>query len=425
MNRTRAPKNVLITHVYSSDNKGDAALTSVLLQDIRRVFPAADRHILQLEATAADSLFEGVSQSSGFMHFALEKYRHPLAKLVYTAYMLPMTLLWAGWFRLTGRQFPLPADLGQVARHYAKADLVVAVGGGYIRSRAGLMNRMNIPLLLHPLFFAWLLGKPTMLYAQSVGPFVHEYERPLVAWVLRRMACIMLREDISMELLRNAGVAKNVLRTIDSGFLLEAKGVVDVRKQYKVPKGALLVGVTVRSWLSGDAQVAYERAVAAALDSMVESQGAHVLFVPQVTAAKGDDDREVSRRVQGMMHHAASATVITDEPDHHRIKAIYDQLDLLLGTRFHSVIFSLTSFVPVLAIEYEHKTSGIMRDLNLEDWVIPIENATTDRLVKQLHRLARERVAYRKHLREHLPPYVQRARQTALHMAKRYRAITQ
>jgi polysaccharide pyruvyl transferase WcaK-like protein len=32
--------------------------------------------------------------------------------------------------------------------------------------------------------------------------------------------------------------------------------------------------------------------------------------------------------------------------------------------------------VPGIAIEYEHKTRGIMRDLGLEDWVLPMENET-------------------------------------------------
>ena len=50
-------------------------------------------------------------------------------------------------------------------------------------------------------------------------------------------------------------------------------------------------------------------------------------------------------------------------------------LDYLVGTRFHSVIFALAARVPCIAIGYEHKTRGIMRDLSLDGWVLPARGA--------------------------------------------------
>lgn len=407
------PRNIVISHVYSSDNKGDAALTAVLIKDVKRVFPGARLTILKLDAVHKTGVFEGVPEQPAFMHFALNKYNNAALKFLYVIFMIPATLLWAWWFRVTGGRGYLPGHLRGVADIYIKADLIIGVGGGYLRSRAGLANRFNVPLLLHPLLFTELLGRPTVLYAQSIGPFVNGYELAIVAAVLRRMALIILREDISVKLLKKMGVTKNVVRSIDSGFLLRTAIVANVRQRYKIPTRALLVGVTVRDWLQGDAQKAYEQAVAAALDNMVRRHKARIVFIPQVTATKGDDDRTTSRRVHKLMRHAAAATVIGDELDHYQIKAIYNELDVLLGTRFHSVIFSLTSYVPVLAIEYEHKTSGIMHDLGLDKWVIKIELASARALTKGLQALVVEQKQYRIHLKQHVPPYVERATRTA------------
>ncbi|HEU5187628.1 MAG TPA: polysaccharide pyruvyl transferase family protein, partial [Candidatus Saccharimonadales bacterium] len=307
-----------------------------------------------------------------------------------------------------------------IARIYQEADLVVPVGGGYIRSREGLMHRFNVPLLLHPLLFGFLLGKPTVLYAQSVGPFQNKFEELLVAFVLKRMTRIMLREDTSVALLAKLGITRTVVRAIDSGFLLGSNQKIDIRKKYSIPPNALLVGVTVRAWLKGEAQTRYEQAVAQALDDVIEKNNAHVIFIPQVTATKGDDDRVVSRRVRGLMQHTKATTLINDTPDHHRIKSLYDSLDLLLGTRFHSVIFSLTSHVPVLAIEYEHKTSGIMRDLGLEQWVIKIEDVDSHTLAAHLSTLVEEAPAYRTYLAKSMPPYVRQARGAATILKKSY-----
>lgn len=412
MNTTpQLPKSILVTHVYSSDNKGDAALTSVLLQDIARKFPDAKVTILTLDAK--EKSFEGVPQQPAFMYAALNKYQNIFMKLAYVIYMVPATLLWAWWYKLTKRALPLPPELRTVAMLYADADMVVAVGGGYLRSRKGLANRLNVPLLLHPLLFGHVLGLPTVLYSQSVGPFVHWYEGLLVRMVLSRLDLIMLREDTSMALLEKLGVVWNVVRAIDSGFLLRGQGHANLRKKYGIPKDLLLVGVTVRSWLKGKAQDAYEHAVAAALDATVVDYEAHILFIPQVTAGKGDDDREASMRVHKAMHFPQSATVVMDTPDHHHIKAMYNELDVLLGTRFHSVIFSLTSFVPVAAIEYEYKTSGIMRDLHLLDWVIKIEDVNAVNLAQLMQKLVRQRDGYRNQLKQVVPPYVRQAERAA------------
>lgn len=416
------PKEILITHVYSSDNKGDAALTSVLIKDMKRVFPHAQQKILKLDHVHASKSFEDVPEYPAFMHYALNKYKNPLVKLSYTVYMLAATLLWAWVLRKSGRRLWLPRELREVANFYAAADLIVAVGGGYIRSRKGLMNRFNIPLLLHPLLFGAILGKPTVLYSQSVGPFVNSYEHGMVAYVLRKMELIILREDISVKLLQRIGVRDNIVRSIDSGFLLKSDRFAAVRKKYGIAKGTLLIGVTVRSWLHGEEQTAYERAVAGALDAAIEAHDARVVFIPQVTATKGDDDRIASRRVRDFMLHEDKAVVINHAPDHFDVKAIYHELDVLLGTRFHSVIFSLTSFVPVLAIEYEHKTSGIMNDLNLGDWVVKIEDATEDALTKGLLEVIAQKAAYREQLKKSVPPYVAQAERTADLVAERYAA---
>jgi colanic acid/amylovoran biosynthesis protein len=384
----------------------------VLIDDLRRVFPRVDITILRLEPVSSNSFFEGIPERPGFMCHALNRYDNLVIKLAYTIYMICATLAGAAWFRGTGFTLPLPRHLQEIADLYTKADLIVPVGGGYLRSRKGLLNRLNVPLLLHPLFFGYLLGKPTVLYSQSMGPFQNKLEERMVAFVLRRMTLILLRENTSMALLAKMGVTDNVSRAVDSGFLLRSGDAIDLRKRYHISGGKVLVGVTVRSWLKGSAQDEYETAVASALDTIIESSNVHALFIPQVTAAKGDDDRLASRRVQDAMRHKASSTLVVATMDHHQIKAMYDGLDVLLGTRFHSVIFSLTSYVPVLAVEYEHKTSGIMRDLGLEGWVVKIEDISAQNLTQQLQRLLRERVSYGQYLHMRVPSYIQRSKRT-------------
>jgi colanic acid/amylovoran biosynthesis protein len=422
--KTNSPKNIIISHVYSRENKGDAALTSVLIQDLRRKFKGANLTILQLESIKHNGRFEGVAEKPSFMYYVANRYRNPLLKLTYALYMMSATLFWAAVRRYLGWNIYLPPHLRETAQLYEQADLIVPVGGGYIRSRKGLAMCFNVPLLLHPLLVGYLLGKPTVLYPQSIGPFVHRFEGRLVALVLKRMTLVVLREDASVNLLARLGVTHNVVRSVDSGFLLRSTQRSNVHKTYSIPANKLIVGVTVRAWLTGTAQTVYERAVAEALDNIVEQFGVHILFIPQVTASKGDDDRVVSRRVRKYMRHPTGVTLLNASLDQYQIKSIYNELDALLGTRFHSVIFSLTSFVPVVAIEYEHKTSGIMHDLGLDQWVIKIEDVATAKLIAALHELLQHKTQYKAYLHKHVPPYVQKARQTIVMTAQTYDSLT-
>jgi colanic acid/amylovoran biosynthesis protein len=81
-------------------------------------------------------------------------------------------------------------------------------------------------------------------------------------------------------------------------------------------------------------------------------------------------------------------------------------MDIFIGTRMHSNIFSLISKVPVVAIEYEHKTRGIMRGLGLEDLTIDIKDVTPQTLQQRIDLLLNNKDAYRKLLIDNLPGQV-------------------
>lgn len=64
------------------------------------------------------------------------------------------------------------------------------------------------------------------------------------------------------------------------------------------------------------------------------------------------------------------------------MKAVYSNFYFFVGTRFHSIIFSLTSLVPSIAIGYGgNKAKGIMGDFSLDDYVVQIQDVEPDLLV--------------------------------------------
>jgi colanic acid/amylovoran biosynthesis protein len=405
--------NILVTHAYSKENKGDAALLSVLLSDIRRGFENPHITILTLERVKEGETFEGAPIKKAFMNYARSRYSNPLLQTMYALFVAASTLLWALAWRIFRVSIPLPAHLKGIALLYRDADLILPVGGGYILSSPGFINTVRLFFVIHPLIFSHILGKPTVNYTQSIGAFGNPLQVAMAKFALKRVAGILVRERISLELLREWGITDHVYLSVDSGFSFESDVKKDVRAILGVPKEKMLIGVTVRKCLEEPAQTSYERAVASFCDFAIRAHHAAVVFIPQVTHDDHkDDDRESSRRVYELMEEKEGAYLLNDRFEHHTIKAMYAGLDYLVGTRFHSVIFALVSCVPAIAIEYQYKTRGIMADLELSDWVLNTRTISAQELCSLFGRLVVERQVYRAHLSEVLPPYIERSKQS-------------
>lgn len=411
---------IIISHVYSSDNKGDAALLSVLISDIRRAFYDPQITILTIDKIKEDETFDGVPVKHAFMYYARDRYRNPLLRSSYAAFVAGSTLLWAYVYRHTGKNIPLPEHLRKIVALYKEADLVIPVGGGYILSKRGFLNTVRLFYTVHPLLFTAILGKPTVNYTQSIGPFASKFQERMAKFAVKKLEGVIVREKTTLQLLNRWGV-KNVHHSADAGFLFTSDVTKDLRKELGIPERQMLVGITVRDWLQDEAQTNYEKTIAAFADHIIETYNAAVVFIPQVTAEyHRDDDRDSSHRAYDAIEHKENAYVVDEPYDHKTIKALYGKLDYIVGTRFHSVILALTSYVPAIAIGYEHKTRGIMADLDLEHWVIDIEDIEITRLVALFDELISHREVYIGQLKKVLPPYIERAKQSIFFVKKTY-----
>ncbi|MGL5828985.1 MAG: polysaccharide pyruvyl transferase family protein, partial [Angustibacter sp.] len=200
-------------------------------------------------------------------------------------------------------------------------------------------------------------------------------------------------------------------RGVDSGFALRAPAGPSAAARWGLPTELPVVGLTARAWLPGPEQADYELALARLIDHLQRDLMMAVVLIPQVACDYlGDDDRITQARIAELCQ--TPPHVITEQLPPHELARLYAELDVLIGTRFHSVIFALTHGVPAIAIAYEHKTTGIMRDLGLSSWVVPIERVARTDLSGLFARLVEERADYRNHLAEVIPPYIARAQHT-------------
>ena len=376
--------NILISHVYSSNNNGDAAILSAQINELKRVFKHPNLNVMTIDTITPGYTFDDVPVSNSLMHQSVSPSYNRIQKLVLAFVMMSCTTLWALVFRYFNRRLPLIKAWRQPIDLLVEADMQVCVGGGYLRAKDDHVSTVILLLLFHQIWIAKLLRKPVYLYAQSLGPYPKKIQQRIAARGLKLADLVLVRESKSRRLLEQLGVDEaRIVQVPDSAFLFRPKVNPRVRRLLGAKTATeQVVGVTVRAWLNDAGQRRYEKAVANFIVRLAERPNLRIVVIAQVTSEQqNDDDRVVGARIKRLVGAKENVLFLDQRFSHYEIKSVFAQLDYLVGTRFHSVIFSLTAGVPALAIEYEHKTSGIMQDLGLGEWVIAIEDVTAAKLL--------------------------------------------
>src|SRR5436190_3499765 len=102
----------------------------------------------------------------------------------------------------------------RISELYRAADVVLSAPGGFLHDFYRVEER------LRGFEVALALGKPIILFAQSVGPFWKRESRKRIPEVLNRVTLICLRDAASKQHLLECGVTPSKIReTADAAFL--------------------------------------------------------------------------------------------------------------------------------------------------------------------------------------------------------------
>jgi colanic acid/amylovoran biosynthesis protein len=229
-----------------------------------------------------------------------------------------------------------------------------------------------------------------------------------------------LREDSSFHALARLAPRSQRELGVDLGFLLPTctpKRAEELRAEL-LCDGRRALGISVRDYrFPGHPNPLAQReryldAIACAVEHAVSQLGMAVYFVPQVLADEVNDvsvSREVLSRVSELEH----VHLIDQDLDPRELKGLYGGFDLFIGVRMHANIFALSAGVPTVAIAYEPKTEGIMKQLGLGEFAIGIRQLETQGLLALLNRLAVEAPVLRRHIASAIPATKQEAMRTA------------
>ena len=368
---------ILFLHVYSEKNTGDAAIVSVMLGKYSKQYPDAEITLSSI-TPQKNKAFLGARYISSFFQEAIYSTEVPSQRVLKTLTIIAGALCGGIFFSKPLKDF---------VRHVKEADLIVGTGGGYIIANSSIHDWTTLALTLLEFWFAKRLGKKVILESMSIGPLQSGLQKKLCAKVLNSLDEIHIREMISYNFVKAIGVNTSILKkSVDLAFFFAPK-TKTAMKNYLMKRGVFftkpVLGISVKKCFALDdpRQKKYEEAIAGFVNKILQEKDIKVVFIPHVTArAQNDDDRIIIQRIKPQLVFKDKVILLMEEFSYRDIKGIYENLNWLIGTRMHSVIFALTAQVPVVAIAYEPKTLGIMKTLQLEKHVLQADSLSSTAL---------------------------------------------
>ena len=178
-------------------------------------------------------------------------------------------------------------DLARVRSAIDAADVVLSGGGGLLQNVTSLKSLLYYSGVIRSAIRA---GKPTMVFAQSIGP-LDFWGRAMVRNFCKGLRAATVRDERSRTLLRSLLPGVPVERTADPVFLFEPGGEpLDLAAEGLAGDDAPLVVVSVRKWQGAEATA---HAMASVVDHLAGRHGARVAFLP----LGGPPDAEVATTI--------------------------------------------------------------------------------------------------------------------------------
>ena len=241
-------------------------------------------------------------------------------------------------------------DLPRVNAAIERADIVLSGGGGLLQNVTSLRSLLYYSTVIRSAVRA---GKPTMVFAQSVGP-LDFWGRAVVRNFCKGLAAATVRDERSRALLGSLVPSVAVERTADPVFLFEpAAEPLDLAAEGLAGDDAPLVVVSVRKWNGSDATA---HALAAAVDRLAGEHGARVAFLP----LGGPPDAEIATTI---IRRCASTPVLLPDYPLAQAAQVIGRASLVIGMRLHALIIAARLGVPFLALPYDPKVSALCDDL--------------------------------------------------------------
>lgn len=257
-------------------------------------------------------------------------------------------------------------------RHMKKADMLISGGGTLIQDTT---STKSLWYYLAVISLAKKHKLKVMLYSNGIGPLNKEKNKVRTRKTINNVDLITLRDDKSLEILKQIGVTKpKTIVTADPALNLDSvdkeRGL-EILKKAGVPVDKSLLGISVRKWR--DVGADFEDAVARACDYAVEKYGLYPVFLPMQASKDLAISQSIMRKMKYKSSIMDSNQAVTD------MLAVVKCMNMCIGMRLHMLIYSAINAVPLVGLVYDPKISSFM-EYTHQNLHVNVDGITADKI---------------------------------------------
>ena len=237
------------------------------------------------------------------------------------------------------------------------ADLIISGGGTLFQD---ITSKKSIWYYLGIVKIAQLLRKKVVVAYQGMGPIDTKFYRRMTKHILNKKSVLFvgMRDKQAMEYAKKIGIKeKKIVFSSDMIFMMKPPAPERVDKIIKdnvlnLKEDQKLIGFSVREWKDKDRT----DQLAEACDLIVERYNARIVFFP----FHKPKDAEISKIIMHKMKHEDMCTLMPNRYLPSEILGAMGRMNVNIGVRLHSLIFSSVSNVPTIGISYDPKIDGFL-----------------------------------------------------------------
>ncbi len=294
-----------------------------------------------------------------------------------------------------------------ILNEYATSDYIISSGGTYLIEPYGITPQYVDYRI------SSILGKPLVLYTQSMGPFVRKDTKDRMRWIFNHCQTILLRDQKSADNVRELNIKNSSIVHVvsDAAFALGDIDKMMSRKEETMNQHHN-VAISVRDWAHTSDHTTmprYKQCIADAVVQLIDKgYRIHFFSTCQGIPVYTDDNKIVDDILDIIpnMYHSSIITYREYLPIPEILKLL-EQMDFIIATRLHMSILALISGTPVYPIAYEFKTVELYQSLGYDyvDTIDTLEpSALQFSITKFLNGYTAER---RNHIYNQVAQYIQ------------------
>jgi polysaccharide pyruvyl transferase WcaK-like protein len=255
---------------------------------------------------------------------------------------------------------------------------------------------------------AKLLGKPVVKYTADFGPLQARWNRFFAKlWLGRFVDLIVCRNETSYQRLTEIGISpRKLLVAPDTGFLMQPlrSQAVDRMLAAVAQRPLVAIGVSHQVRRHFEDPGDYEPLIQALVHHVAQECNLGVLVVPNESHHRKEiDDMEIARRIVAQASDPRVALVDSSSLSGPELKALLGACNVVVSSRYHSLVAALSMAVPCLAVGWHHKYEELFHLFDQREWLLDCRGCKRETLLRAFDRLWSEREPIRDKIINTLP----------------------